>query len=225
MNYPTPIDLLPKTDPVVPTLRKTPGPNQLAKQFDKAKTGNELLQTVAQNGIAPLIPDGAAGSLALSPESLNNELTAPKIKAVQNLEAKLPGNFVESQYPDIPDVKELAKYLSPAEINTAQFAALARQANELVKLVNEKGPEEAAGAAQWLKSVETHLAQGGALTTPFVLSALDMSIGVIAAGGAMTAAMQSAQMQFSGFFDPTDPNSQRQVSDVMTTDSTMQDSE
>lgn len=222
MSYSDPIGSVFTSDSAANRLlSQSPPAAQVSKQIDSAKNAEELLDSIEQSGVAWRMSDERATQLASSAESNNGELTVSKLDALKRFESKTGVTPTESQYEGIADVKDLAKYLSADEIESAEGYALLAMAEKMVRLVNETGPEAAPAAVEWLKKVEEHLAAGGALDSSFILGALNQAIMIIAVDGARI----TAQTQFNGFFDPTDPSSQRQTGDVMATDGAMQDSE
>jgi hypothetical protein len=186
-----------------------------------AKSGSDLLDTIEQAGIAPSLSDEKALQLAEAPGSNNAELTLPKLNALDKLETALKTEFVEPQNGDGISAASLAKHLAAEEIASSEGAAILSQANKFVKHINEVGAANAPSAVQWLEKTEKYLSEGGALTSTFVLSALDESIMIMSAiGDPLT-----VQTVFIANYDPTDPSSDKQIASGIMTDGAMQDSE
>ena len=219
MSYSDPIGFSSATDLNAikpPQLTKA----QLHSQLDSAENGADLITAISNSGVAPSLTDAEAHKLAATPESNNGEYTASKSDAIRGLENTLGYNFAESLSDATPDVKTIAAHLSATEINSAGAAALFHHINQHVQLVNEGDTETATASAAFLQEVHDHFASGGAIDSEFLEGSLNESIKILS-----VAAITSSQTQFLGFFDPTDPNSQRQLGDVLVTDSAMQDSE
>jgi len=198
-----------------------PSAKQFAQKLEQAKNASELLSIISESGLVSTLSDTQAEALAASQESNNGELTAEKINATEYFEAKTGTTLVESTNDEAPTAKDIAAQLSSGEIKSTQGFALLHTANNLTKQANEAGEGTATEAKSWLQGINDYLADGGSLNTSFTTSAVDRSFIIAKTSDGMVSNQTNVQM----FVDYTDPGSQRQASDVISTESSMQDSE